>query len=121
MIKSQNKLAKAFHFKDCIPKELTSTVVYKFHCRLCNESHYVECLRQLNVRIGEYIGIIRKLSLGVSDGVRDHLLLCNRSPSFERFSVLTKENRKFVLEFKESILKVRGKPSLNKSIRSTPL
>ena len=65
LLKSQNKLAKAFHFKDCIPKELTSTVVYKFHCRLCNESHYVECLRQLNGRIGEYIGIIRKLSLRV--------------------------------------------------------
>ena len=55
------------------------------------------------------------------NGVSDHLLLCNHSPSFERFSVLTKKNRKFVLELKESILKIRGKPSLNKRIRSTPL
>ena len=30
--KSQNKLAKTFHFKDRIPKELTSAVVYKCQC-----------------------------------------------------------------------------------------
>ena len=30
VFKSQNKLAKAFHFKDLIPKERTSVVVYKF-------------------------------------------------------------------------------------------
>ena len=57
VFKSQNKLAKAFRFKDRIPKELTSGVVYKFQCRLCNESYYGECPRHLNVRIGERIGI----------------------------------------------------------------
>ena len=30
VFKSQKKLAKAFRFKDCIPKELTFGVVYKF-------------------------------------------------------------------------------------------
>ena len=43
--KSQNKLANAFRFKDRIPKELTSGVAYKFHCGLCNESYYGECVR----------------------------------------------------------------------------
>ena len=38
VFKSQNKLAKAFRFKDRIPKELTSGVVYKFQCEFCNES-----------------------------------------------------------------------------------
>ena len=51
VFKSQNKLAKAFCFKDCISKELTSGVVYKFQCGLCNESYYGECIRHLNVRI----------------------------------------------------------------------
>ena len=55
--KSQNKLAKAFRFKDHIPKKLTSGVVYEFECGLCNESYYGECLRHLNVRIGEHMGI----------------------------------------------------------------
>ena len=57
MFKSQNKLAKAFRFKDRIPKELTSGVIYKFQYGLCSESYYGECVRHLNVRIGEHIGI----------------------------------------------------------------
>ena len=53
--------------------------------------------------------------------VSDHLLLFNHSPSYENFSVLTKENKKFLLELKESLLIMRDKPSLNRSIRSVPL
>ena len=34
MLKSQNKLANAFRFEDCIPKELTSGAVYKLQCGL---------------------------------------------------------------------------------------
>ena len=52
VFKSQNKLAKAFRFKDRIPKELTSGVVYKFSCGFCSESYYGECVRHFNVRIG---------------------------------------------------------------------
>ena len=122
--KSQNKLAKAFRFKDRIPKELTSGVVYKFQCGLCNESYYGECVRHLNVRTGEHIGtslLTRKKVKPKGSAIRNDLLLCNHSPSFENFSVLTKENEKFLLELKESLLIMRDKPSLNRNIRSVPL
>ena len=124
VFKSQNKLAKAFRFKDRISKELISGVVYKFQCALCNESYYVECVRHFNVRNGEHIGITpltrKKVKPKVS-AVSDHLLLCNHSPFFENFSVLTKENKKFLLELNETLLIMRDKPSLNKNIRSAPL
>ena len=124
VFKSQNKLAKAFRFKDSTLKELTSGVVYKFQCGLCNESYYGECVRHPNVRIGEHIGIsplARKKFKPKGSAVSDHLLLCSHSPSFENFSVLTKENKKFLLELKESLLIMRDKPSLNRNIRSAPL
>ena len=92
VFKSQNKLAKAFRFKDRIPKELTSGVVYKFQCGLCNEPYYGECVRHLNARIGEHIGIsplTKKKAKPKGSAVSDHLLLCNHSPSFENFIVLT--------------------------------
>ena len=92
----------ALHFKDCIPKDLTSGV-YKLHCGLCNKSCYGERVRHLNLKIGEYIGIsplIKKKVKPKSGAVSDHLLLCNHSPSVESFSVLTKEKSKFVLELK---------------------
>ena len=49
-----------------------------------------------------------------SSTARDHLLLCNHSPSFESFSVLTKTNRKS----KESLPIMRDKLSLNTIISS---
>ena len=113
VFKSKNKLAKSFRFKNRIPKELTSVDVYKFQCRLCNESYYAECVRHLNVRRGEHIGIsplTRKKVKPKDSAVSNYLLLCNHSPSFENFSVLIKENKKFLLELKENLLIMRDKP-----------
>ena len=45
------RLGNNFRLKDQIPKELTSDVVYKFQCGLCNESYH-------NVTIGEHIGTL---------------------------------------------------------------
>ena len=98
--KSQNKLANDFLFKDRIPKELISGVLYKLQCGLCYESYYGECVRDLNVRIGEHIGIsplTRKKIKPKGSAVSNHLLFCNHSASFENFSVLTKEKKKLLL------------------------
>ena len=100
-LKSQKKkLTKAFLFKDCTPKELTSGVVYKFQCGLCNESYYDECVRRLNVRIGGHIEITPLTKNKVEpkgSAVSHHLLRCNHFLPLENISVLTKENKKFLL------------------------
>ena len=124
MFKSQNKLANAFRFKERISKELTSGVVYKFQCGIYSESYDGKCVRHLNIRIGEHIGIsplTKKKVKHKGTAVSDHLFLCNHPPFFEDISVLTKENRKFVLELKESLLILKDKPSLNRNIRFAPL
>ena len=38
--KNKARLGNNFHFKDQIPKDLTSDVFYKFQCELCNKSYY---------------------------------------------------------------------------------
>ena len=84
VFKRQNKLAKAFRFKNRITKELTSVVVYKFQSGLCNEPYYGECVRHLNVRTGEHIRISPLTKKKVKPkviAVSDYLLLCNHSPS----------------------------------------
>ena len=53
--KNKIKLGNKIHLNDQIPRDLTSGVVCKFQCGLCNESHYGECVRHLNVRIGGHI------------------------------------------------------------------
>ena len=100
VFKNKTRLGNNFHFKDQIPKDLTSGIVYKFHCGLCNESYYGECMRHLNVRIGEDIGISPLTRIQVkpkNNSVADHLLLCNHSASCGDLSILTRENKKFLL------------------------
>ena len=89
-----------------------------------SESYFGECVRHLNVRTGEHTGnspLTKKKVKPKGGAVSDHLLLCNPSSCFEKFSVLTKENTKLILELKESLLIMRDKPSLNRNIRSAPL
>ena len=57
VFKNKTRLGNNFYFKDRIPKYLTPGVVYQFQRGLCSESYYGECVRHLNVRIGEHIGI----------------------------------------------------------------
>ena len=64
--------------------------------------------------------LTRKKVKPKGSAVSDHLFLCNLSPSFKNFSVLTKENKKFLLELKKSLPIMRDKPSLNRNIRSAP-
>ena len=115
VFKSKTRLGNNFHFEDQIPKDLTSGVVYKFHCGLCNESCYGECMRHLNVRISKHIGIsplTRKQVKPKNSSVVDHLLLCKHSASYDDFSILTHKNKTLLLELKESLLIMRDKPSL---------
>ena len=103
---------------------ITSGVVYKFQCGLRNESYYGECMRHLNVRIGEHIGIsplTKKQVKPKNSSVADYLLICNHSASYDHFSILTRENKKFLLELKECLLIMRDKSSLKRNITSAPL
>ena len=101
-----------------------SGVAYKFPCGLCHEFCYGECMRHLNVRISEHIGIsplIRKQVKPMSSSIADHLLPCNHSASYDGFSILTRKNKTFLLELSEILLIMRDKPSLDRSIKSAPL
>ena len=83
---NKTRLGNNFHFKDRIPNDLISGVVYIFQCGLCSEFYYGECVRHLNVRIGEYIGIsplTKKQVKPKNNSVADHLLFCNHSASYD--------------------------------------
>ena len=114
IFKSQNKLCNNFCFKDLVSQILTSSVVYKFQCGLCNESYYGECVRHLAVRSGKHIGISplanKRVQPRKDSAVCHHLSNCNYSPTFEDFSILCHENKSYLLELKESLLIMRDRP-----------
>ena len=76
-----------------------------FSWLLCNESYYGESIRHLDIRSGEHIGVSpftgKKVKPIKNSAVRDHLLHCNYSPSFDEFSIVAHENKKFLPEIKE--------------------
>ena len=51
----------------------------------------------------------------------DHLLLKGHDASFEDFAIFLKENSKYTLPIKESVLTKRDKPELNRNIYSYPI
>ena len=125
VFKRQRKLSNAFCFKDRLPSDLVSGVVYKYTCGRCNSTYYGKADRHLKVRSGEHIGIspltFKKTKPAKESPIRDHLLNCNNIPSFEKFTILANRNNKFNLEIKESLLIKQDRPILNKNITSTKL
>ena len=120
----QRKLSNFFHFKDRLPFDLVSGVVYKYTCGRCNSTYYGEMDGHLKVRSGEHIGIspsplaLKKTKPSKESAIRDHLLNCNNISSFEEFNILANGYYKFVLKIKESLLIKRDRPILNKNISS---
>ena len=91
-------LSNSFHYKDPIPKDLKSSVVYKFQCGI----------RYLDIRSGEQIGVSpltgKKVKPTNNGAICDHLLRCNFLPSFDNFSILAHKNKKYLVEIKESLI-----------------
>ena len=98
MFKNKTRLGNNFRFKDQIPKDFTSGVIYKFQCGLCNESYHDKCVRHLKVTIGEHIGALplpKKQVKPENRSVADHLPLCNHSASYNDFRNLTRGTKCF--------------------------
>ena len=80
-----------------------------------------ECVRHMDKRIGKHIGISAVTKMQVkSSSVDDHLISSNFLASFGNFSILNRENKKFLLEVRGSLL-MRNKPPSNRNITSSRL
>ena len=124
IFQSKNRLSDLFRFKDSIPKELRSHIVYKFLCSNCNVTYYSETERHLNVRSGEHLSL--SALTGKRDHnnkkltVKDHCLFFNHVGLFDDSSILTYESNPFKLLIKEVLLLSRDKPILNKQVKLIP-
>ena len=94
-----NGLSSLFRFKDLIPLELQSHIVYKFLCDNCNVTYYGKTECHLNVRSCEHIGIhlTGKTIECKSSLVPYHLLLHNHDSDFNNFTILCRDNNGFRL------------------------
>ena len=116
-----------FTFKDKSPKMLLSGLLYQYKCGGCNVTYYGKTKHHFKVGICERLGILHltgkkvKIDNNKLTAIQEHLFCCNYSPSFENFSILTRESNDFKLKIMESLLIARDKPILNKADSSLPL
>ena len=125
IFQSKNRLSNLSRFKDSIPEELRSHIVYKFLRSNCNITYYRETERHLNVRSREHLSLSaltgKRVNNNKKSAVKDHCSFFNHVGSFEDFSILTYESNPFKLLIKEALLVSRDKPLLNKQVKSIPL
>ena len=118
-------MSNLFRFKESIPKELRSHIVYKFLCSNCNITYYGETKRHHNVRSREHLTLPvltgKRVNNNKESAVKDHCLFFNHVGSFEDFSILTYESNPFKLLIKEVLLVSRDKQLLNKQVKSIPV
>ena len=85
-----------FRFKDRVPYNLVSGVLYECACGRCSSSYYCETERHLKNRSGEHIGIspltFKKIKTSKESSIRDHLSECDDNPSFDEFTILAHGN-----------------------------
>ena len=119
------RLKNYFKFKDVIPKELLSGIVYRFRCGGCNATYYGKSERHFKTRACEHLGISHltdKIVKTKDSAIFDHLktsLNCNGT--FDDFDILSRDNNNFLLLLKESLFIKRDDPPLNRTVKSYPL
>ena len=79
----------------------------------------------LKVRVSEHQGVSRRTGKRVkgtlSTSVRDHMLDCGHTVSWEDFSIIDRESNHYLLETKENLFIKRDNPSLNRNKYSQEL
>ena len=125
VFKSPFKPFNFFRFKDRVPNYLTSGVIYQCKCGSCNATYIGKSIRHCKVRYCEHLNVShltgKRLLKYTHSAVGDHILQHQHDIVLDDFSIIAKEKINYILEIKESLVILRDKPSLNKTIYTTPL
>ena len=125
---SQRRLKTLFKFKDSLPDELQSFIVYKFTCGACNSSYVGKTDRHRHIRWCEHLKL-QPFRGGPSKSkqkptsVELHKTTTGHETLYENFEVIGREKSRntFFLKIKESLLIKKLAPSLNDQDSSIPL
>ena len=126
VFKSTNRLSSYFSFKDKIPKSLISGVVYKYKCDRCNSVYIGKTKRYWEKRLEEHLSISaltgKQMKTCQVWPPMEHSRSCEGSNlSRDRFVIVGRERKDFLLKIQESIKIYECNPNLNKQNESTKL
>ena len=130
--KSTNRIRNSFMFKDKIPLDVRSHLLYRYTCNRCNSVYIGKTKRHYLVRVLEHLGVSIKTGNRYTfnpnntnnSAVLTHInTQCkhNHKASQNEFSIIGSANTDHLLYIKESLLIQNLNPKLNGSVKSTPL
>ena len=125
VFKTQCRLSQFFKFKDAIPSDLVSHVVYHYKCPSCNAGYIGETSVHSKVRWCQHLGIScftgSPVVTSSDSAILDHLKKRKCNSDLNNFRVLTKESDSNKRLIKESILIKFYDYDLNKQVNSFKL
>ena len=128
VLKSGTKIGSLFKFKDPIPSNIRSLVVYKFKCSSCNATYIGKTKRHHKIRMCEHLGISyrtgapTKFNKNTTTSIRDHIMETGHQNKFENFEFLSfgKNNLECLIKEKFLIQKY-SPPLINKQVENFKL
>ena len=125
---SPNRLRSGFRFKDRLPRELDSMLLYKFTCGACNCTYIGETKRHFQVRSHEHMGLSLltnkpfTYNANSATAVHKHCRELAHECNIDNFKIVGHASNKFHLRLKESLLISMVKPTIiNVQKKSMPL
>ena len=127
---NSNKISNIFSYKDKLPKNLQSSVVYQYSCpQECGSVYVGSTVRTLETRIAEHRGVSirsnKALSTPSHSSIRSHHSSsnsqCRGEISLEQFVVLGSCKGVTGLRILESLHIIHTRPSLNEMSSAFPL
>ena len=110
VFKSSNRLRNAFSFKDSLPIDMDSFLLYKFTCDTCNCVYIGETKRHFLVRAYEHLGVSiltdneYTYNESTATAVRKHCHDHDHASGIENFQVIGHASNKQQLLLKEALL-----------------
>ena len=117
IFKPNYMIQSLFKFKDILPTELQSSIVYQYECNSCNALYIGQSKRQFKVRQYEHFGKSirsnRPLGRPPLSAIREHSHTHDHPMDSSSFSVLSVKSSNMELPIAESLHIVQKSPSLN--------
>ena len=128
VFKSGMKIGSLFKFKDSIPSNIRSLVVYQFTCSSCNATYIGKTKRHHKIRMCEHLGTSyrtgepTKFNEKTTTAVRDHIRETGHKNNFENFKFLSFGQNNLECLIKEKLLIQKFSPPLiNKQVQNFKL
>ena len=118
-------IASFFKYKDSLPAELCSSVIYKYSCGTCHGSYIGSTTKQARIRFYQHLSRSPRTNRPVTSqshsSPRNHCETNNHPFSLSDFKIIDCTNYQNDLRILESLYIFKDKPSLNNDQSACPL